>query len=71
MVDDLGQGYSNGGVLGAAVGEWVSKKFGTAWSITWRIAVWLLSWLIAGILIRFGFMIADYVTLWYTLLRYI
>ncbi len=34
-----------------------------------RIAVWLLGWVIAGVLIRFGFMIADYIVLWYTFLR--
>lgn len=68
-MNGLEQDYSNGGVLGAAVGEWVSNKFGTVWSVTWRIAVWLLSWLIAGILIRFGFMIADHITLWYMFLR--
>ena len=46
---------------GSEIGRWliedVWKKY--IWPIGWRITVWTVGWILAGILIKLGFMIFD------------
>lgn len=58
MMNNMGQGYDGSGEWGTAVADWFIDK---VWPYVWRLGLWAIGWLVAGILIKFGFAIADYI----------
>jgi len=47
----------NGGEWGTHIGEWLCE---TVWPYAWRMIVWAVAWVMAGVLIRAGFDIYGY-----------
>jgi hypothetical protein len=53
---------------GSEIGRWLIEDIlRPVWAIVWRLGVWAIGWLVAGILIKFGFTIADYIMMWWYL----
>ena len=70
-VNMYGPGHSGRSEYGTAVGEWICTtitRIGKAvWPYLWRVVLNAIGWVLIGILLRIGFVLFDYVSLWWVL----